>query len=180
MALHTIVLYTSDPWMSAMPVLRIHSPARLAGVTVLQGNHSDQIISELVSEADVVVIQRDFPRFPDYATVIARARGENKLVIYEVDDLIMEVPQDHISRTAFEPVLVQILRGIVDADAVITSTPALKEYLANFNPNIWLVSNLIDDSIWKLRSPSPVGVLEKPVVIGYMGGGSHLPDLEMV
>ena len=163
-----------------MPVLRIHSPARLAGVTVLQGNHGDQINSELVSEADVVVIQRDFPRFPNYATVIARARAENKLVIYEVDDLIIEVPQDHISRKAFEPVLLQILRGIVDADAVITSTPALKEYLANFNPNIWLVSNLIDDSIWKLRSPSPVGVPEKPVVIGYMGGGSHLPDLEMV
>jgi glycosyltransferase involved in cell wall biosynthesis len=180
MSLRAIVLYTSDPWKSAMPVLRIHSPARLAGVTVLQGNHGDQIYPELVSEAEVVVIQRDFPRFPDYAAVISRARAENKLVIYEVDDLIVEVPHDHISRSAFEPVLAKILRGIVEADAVITSTPVLREYLANFNPNIWLIPNLIDDAIWKLKSPPPVGQPEKSVVIGYMGGGSHLPDLEMV
>jgi glycosyltransferase involved in cell wall biosynthesis len=163
-----------------MPVLRIRGPARQAGITVIQGNQGAKISVEKVSEADVVVIQRDFPRFPAYDEVIRRARAEKKLVIYEIDDLILEVPSWHVSHPAFIDVLFRILRGIVEADAVITSTGRLKEYYSAFNPNVWLAPNLLDDTLWPLKPPKAVESHVKPVAVGYMGGASHLPDLEMV
>ncbi len=180
MPLKSVVLYTADPWDSAMPVLRVRGPARQAGLTVIQGNQGARIYVEKVSEADVVVIQRDFPRFPAYDEVLKRARDEKKLVIYEVDDLILEVPSWHVSRLAFIDVLFRILRGIVEADAVVTSTVQLQDYYSAFNPNTWLVPNFLDDALWPLRLPKTLEDNEKPVVVGYMGGGSHLPDLEMI
>ncbi len=109
-----------------------------------------------------------------------RARAEKKLVVYEVDDLILEVPSWHVSHPAFIDVLFRILRGIVEADAVITSTALLQDYYSAFNPNAWLVPNFLDDVLWPLRPPKTPDDHEKPVVVGYIGGGSHLPDLEMI
>jgi glycosyltransferase involved in cell wall biosynthesis len=175
-----MILYTADPWDSAMCVLRVRGPARQAKIGVIQGNKGARISLRRITEADIVVIQRDFPRFPDYDAVITCAREQKKPVIYEIDDLILEVPSYHVSRPAFIDVLFRILRGAVDADMVVTSTSLLQRYFSNFNPNTCLVPNLLDDSIWKLRSPHPTDPDRKPVVIGYMGGGSHLPDLEMI
>src|SRR3990172_10837203 len=94
-----IVLYTASPWESAVVVLRVTAPAERAGLRVIRGNQGDRVSTELVSEADIVVIQRDFPRFRNaYAEVITRARTEGKPVIYEIDDLLLEMPEDHSTR----------------------------------------------------------------------------------
>ena len=70
--LETIALFTADPWDSAMPVVRVRSPANLAGIDVLPGNHSNQIHFEVLEKCDALVIQRDFPRFDDYPELIQR------------------------------------------------------------------------------------------------------------
>ena len=60
-ALQSLILFTSDPWESAMPVIRVTAPASAVHVTVLQGNDGGQVFLERIPQADLVVIQRDFP-----------------------------------------------------------------------------------------------------------------------
>ena len=56
----SLAVYTAAPWESAVVVLRITGPAEFAGFEVIKGNHGPQVSPELVSDADMVVIQRDF------------------------------------------------------------------------------------------------------------------------
>ena len=176
-----IVLYTASPWESAVVVLRVTAPAERAGLKVIKGNQGDRVTPELVSEADVVVIQRDFPRFRNaYAQVIARARTEGKPVVYEIDDLLLEMPEDHSTRRDYHGYLLAMLQAIVEADVVTASCPALADYLRMFNPDTRVLPNYLDDQTWNFRTPDENHIDDFPVVIGYMGGETHQADLEYV
>ena len=60
---------------------------------------------------------------------------------------------------------------------LIVSTENLREVYERINPNIYVVPNGIDFSIWeKLKKPSKT----KKIRIGWAGGGSHLDDLEFI
>jgi glycosyltransferase involved in cell wall biosynthesis len=179
----TFVVYTADLWEHVCPTVRITGPAAVAGVDIIRGNEwregGLQIYPERVVEADLVIIQRNFPEnIQAYEEIIALARARHKAVVYELDDLILELPDQHpdfyhylISRSA-------ILRAVSEADAVIGSTPALCETLRHFNPNTWMIPNYLNDQLWELVSPS--GDDGHTVTIGYLGSHSHTHDLEIV
>lgn len=184
-----VVGYTAYPWGHALTALRLEEPLRQAGLQFVRGNDFDLngnpgIDPARVDLADLVVIQRDFPRFEQgYRAVIERARQQSKVVIYEADDLLLELPDDHpdrrihyYSRAAFP-----MLRAILDADAVTASTPALGDYLSKLNPNTWVLPNYLIDRFWSLAGPPrPDNSGRTEVVIGYMGTASHAYDLEMI
>ena len=176
--LRTVVLYSADPWDSALPVLRVRGPAEVMGVTVVQGNTGADVAPERVSQADLVIVQRDFPRFDGaWEAVAARARAEDKPVVYELDDLLLELPPGHAMERAYSDVLFSVLRAVLEADAVVASTPALAAYLEPFNPQVQVLPNCLDDRLWPLAAPAGSVDPAAPVVIGYMGGQTHLPDL---
>jgi GT2 family glycosyltransferase/glycosyltransferase involved in cell wall biosynthesis len=179
-ALLSLILFTSDPWESAMPVIRVTAPASAAHVAVLRGNEGGQVFLERIPQADLVIIQRDFPHQAGYAEVVECARMAGKPVVYELDDLLFELPADHISYDNHLISLLPMLAAAVAADAVVTSSPPLKEYLSQFNPRTRCVPNLLDDRLWSLKSTLSEGSHEPPVVIGYMGGQTHLHDLETI
>ncbi len=136
---------------------------------------------ERVSLADLVVMQRDFPRFTDaYEKVTVQARAEGKPIIYETDDLLLELPENHIDKPQHSQVLFPVMRAIVEADGITSNSPLICAYLRPFNPNTWLLPNYLNDQLWSFRTPPPPDAGRVPVVIGYMGGGTHLPDLEYV
>jgi hypothetical protein len=94
-----------------------------------------------------------------------------------MDDLLLELPPGHAMERAYSDVLFSILRAVIEADAVVASTPPLCDYLAPFNPQTHLQPNYLDDRLWSVPDrTSQVGQMA-PVVIGYMGGQTHLPDL---
>lgn len=166
-----------------MAVLRLVAPLQKAGIRLLQGNQGVQINPDLVSEADLVVIQRDFPRMgPPFEQVLERARRAAKPVIYEVDDLLLDLPSDHSHRQDYEGVLLPILRTLIEADAVTVSTPTLAETLRPFNAHIYTLPNLFNDDLWSLRPPAEqtTAAESEPIVIGYMGGETHRLDLEEI
>jgi hypothetical protein len=49
----------------------------------------------------------------------------------------------------------------------------------NFNKNVQVLPNFLDDQIWHLKPPAKTKHDEK-LIIGYMGGTTHQPDLQMV
>lgn len=179
-----IAAYTADPWESACPVLRITGPCEMAGVTVLRGTHwaGDELLSEvgLVDEADLVIIQRDFPRYWEkYEDVVAHARAKAVPVVYELDDLLFGLPESHADWRHYRDARVPMLRAALEADAITASTPALCAALAAYHGAVHLLPNTLDDRLWSLGSELPASS-DGPVVIGYMGGGTHQPDVAIV
>src|SRR5438067_6859063 len=89
----TVVGYSANNWDCALTVLRITGPLRACGLQFIEGNDTTRIFPERVSLADVVVIQRDFPYHTDvYERIISQAHAEGKPVIFEIDDLLFELP----------------------------------------------------------------------------------------
>ncbi len=181
-AFTTVAGFTAYLWDHALTMLRLAEPIRIAGLSLLHGTDEQGIYPDLVSQADIVVIQRDFPRWFDrYKQVLEHARADGKPVVFEIDDLLFALPENHPDRPIhyYTPALLPMLRAMIEADAVTTSTPALVDLLRVFNPNIWLLPNYLDDQLWEITPP-----VEKPtswpVVIGYMGSDTHQPDLDAV
>ncbi|UCD42029.1 MAG: glycosyltransferase [Chloroflexota bacterium] len=179
--LSSIVLYTAAPRESAVVVLRVTGPAERAGIRVLSGNQGPNVSPDLVTEADLVVIQRDFPRFwPDYKQVISEARYYGKPVLYDLDDLLVEMPGEHSHAGDYMGELLAMLHAILNADMVTASSNSLVEYLSELNPNTRLVKNYLNDDLWQIKT-SRVGDREdRKVLIGYMGGQTHQADLTLV
>jgi glycosyltransferase involved in cell wall biosynthesis len=173
---YTVTAYTCVPWTSAMAMLRLVDPLHLAGIRLIQGNQGVHISPEAVNQADLVIIQRDFPRMGvPYTQVIEQARRLGKPIVYETDDALLNLPLDHSHRGDYESILLPLLHAVIDADAVTTSTATLVDSLRPLNPNIWLLPNYLDDAVW-ITDISPVPQ-PPPLIIGYMGGETHLLDL---
>jgi hypothetical protein len=173
-----IAVYTAAPWESAVVVLRITGPAEFAGIEVIKGNHGPQVSPELVSDADLVVIQRDFPRFwSDYKRVINEARFDHKPVLYDMDDLLVEIPDEHSHSGDYIGELLAMLYAILEADVVTASSSPLVDYLSELNPNTKLVNNYLNDQLWTMVDPKVTESDNQKVTIGYMGGQTHHADL---
>ena len=71
---------------------------------------------------------------------------------------------------------------LLHADGVIVSTPALKERLLNFNANIKVIPNALDERLLVPRIPSQSATYDtdQRIIIGYMGSLTHDEDLLMV
>ena len=185
--IRSVVVYSPYQWEHALVTLRIARPLQQAGVQLVHGNQSMDIHPETVSQADAVLLQREFPENLEvYEQILVRARAEKKPVIYEIDDLLFELPENHLDYAThyYSPALFAMLRAVIEADLVTTSAAPLQEYLQAFNPKTVLLPNYLDDQLWKLRPQENLtgqaGKAENQVIIGYMGTNTHQPDLEII
>jgi glycosyltransferase involved in cell wall biosynthesis len=179
--IESLVAYGTAPWQSALPTLRLVGPAERAGLKVTYGNDGPNVDTDKVAEADLVVIQRDFPRFAlPFGEILQHARRQKKPVIYDVDDLLIDLPEGHLSYPDLSVMQPAMLWAMNEADAITVSTPYLQECLKFFNPNTWLLVNYLNDDLWTFSLPSRAVKDNEPVVIGYMGGKTHSPDLHYV
>lgn len=177
-----VVAYTTAPWDHVQTVIRLGSPYRAAGIQLIQGNLDGQIFPERVTDADLVLIQRDFPvHFQAYQQILSQARLQSKPVIYDIDDLLLQLPLNHPDRLSqyYAMALFPMLHCILEADGITAISAPLADFLRPLNPNVWVLHNFLDDGIWDL-SPMTEEVDDGVVTIGYMGGDSHIPDFELV
>ena len=178
----SVVGFTAYPWNHALTWLRLQAPIEQAGMQFIQGNDYERIFPERIENADLVVIQRDFPRWADaYQEVIQLARSKGKPVIFELDDWLFELPQSHpdFSGHYYTQALFPMLKAMAEADAVTVATPALQANLLAYQPHCYVLPNYLDERIWRLDQPfrEEAG---GPLVIGYIGSNTHTPDLEMI
>ncbi len=176
--IRSIVIYTTLTRDHPVMVVRLRGPLEQAGLAALIGKDDRD-----VSKADLVVIQRDFPRHVSaYRDVMERARALNKPVLYEIDDLLWNMPEDHPSRRAhlYTDALAPMLLAAMEADGITVSTNNLREQVCSLNPNVWVLPNYLNDRHWSFRPPSSTRD-QAPVVIGYIGSiAGHEHDLEMI
>lgn len=179
--LESIAVYTAAPWEMALVTVRVTGPAGFAGVKVLQGKTDGKISLDAAHLADLIVIQRDFPRYWDaYLEILAIARRENKPIVFEIDDLLFELPTDHSHRHEYLDALLPMVHVALIADLVTVSTVELGDYMRCLNPNVVVVQNYLNDRIWRFKPGFEKTIHSNVVSIGYMGGETHGYDLEEI
>jgi glycosyltransferase involved in cell wall biosynthesis len=177
----SLVYYPAYEEAYAIEHLRITAPYRAAGIELISGKVDGVGDPNRVLLGDAVIFQREFPKNTDlYDDIVAIARHNYKPIIYELDDLLFDLPETHHHRleNAYLNALLPMFSAIIEADLITVPTKALKYALLDFNPNIQVLPNYLDDSIWQLREPKLK--VDAPLTIGFMGSNSHTPDLAII
>jgi processive 1,2-diacylglycerol beta-glucosyltransferase len=184
MDVRKVVCYSFDlPSRNSLAYLRLIGPLHHLGVELVDGYEDGKFVVEKVLQGDIVVIQRNFPRmFEEYQKIIEFAQREGKPIIFEMDDLLFRLPEDHPYQKTRDYVtaLLPMYQALADANLVIVSTKQLADLFENYNKNIAVIPNYLDDNVWQLHPPVQNRSKGEQIIIGFMGTASHKPDIEFV
>lgn len=135
-----------------------------------------QTIDDLCDKADIVVWQTlDFPHsFDLWQSMKVR---HQKPFLLELDDYISDIPADHEAYEHYKGTRHKIIMAqMTHSDGLIVSTPYLAQQYKGKNEHIFVVPNSIDFKEWTGLERGRHDRLR----IGWIGGGTHGKDLEMV
>jgi glycosyltransferase involved in cell wall biosynthesis len=134
--------------------------------------------------ADMVIIDRLWRRDISLQLVqdlIDRIRRKGARFIYSLDDNYFDLPLTDNGWPSKEalPIVSFLLH---QADAVLVTTPILCQRLREYNPNIHILPNQLDERLLVIRHPSmvPTSIDQNRIVIGYMGTFTHDDDFMIV
>ena len=97
------------------------------------------------------------------SSLIDGLKQYGKKVVFEMDDLLMEIP-DFLSHHRLSNSDLQfLLASMASADAISTTTQRLANKLSKFNPNVQLVPNCIHGEI--ISDKSPIGDATKATIV---------------
>jgi glycosyltransferase involved in cell wall biosynthesis len=134
--------------------------------------------------ADLVILDRLWR--PDVTLelvqqLVNKVRMKGSRFVYSLDDNYFDLPLgEHAAhKEGFLPIVTFLLR---QADAVLVTTPKLSERLQEYNPNIHILPNQLDERLLVIRPPGPPAskTSHTPLVVGYMGTFTHDDDFKMI
>ncbi len=134
--------------------------------------------------ADLVIIDRLWR--PDVTLelvqdLVNRIQLKGAKIIYSLDDNFFDLVLENKGWPPMEflPIVAFLLR---QADGVLVTTPALRERLLEYNSNIFVLANQLDERLLVIRHPDEINplVASNRIVIGYMGTITHDEDFLMV
>ncbi|MBP0600730.1 glycosyltransferase [Herbaspirillum sp. LeCh32-8] len=172
-----IAVVSAEPADGPCPHLRFTRPFTLAADWELLWAIKDNNIDlEMLKSADLVVFQRYTPGLlstDKLASILALC----KKTVYDTDDLLHEIPDYHPQAASARGWKEGIEYMARRADAVVVSTPFLKEKLSLLNRNVHVMPNYLDyDMFYR-----PVAVQgERPVHIGMLGTSLQGPNFALV
>ncbi len=127
---------------------------------------------------DVVVFQRLFEG-PQIACLKAMRKEISALFVYELDDLITDMPGDNKYASLFHrDVGDRLKRAISCCDRLVVSTPALAEAYGQFAPEVVVCPNSLPNVPWASLSGNRRHG-DRPRV-GWAGSTGHLGDLKIL
>ena len=106
-------------------------------------------------------------------------RKHNKIFLTEIDDYVLSIPAKNQASEYFRPgsdMVAYAVDQFSESDGLVVSTPYLGDLYKKFNKNINVVENCIDTGLWHVSEENS----SDAVKIGWMGGGTHEEDLEIV
>jgi GT2 family glycosyltransferase len=165
----------------SLAYLRLIAPLKYSGIEIVNGIENYQVYVDRVLDGDFVIIQREFPKdFPNYQKIRKIAHLERKPVVFDLDDQLFYLPENHPDRHSgrYGLSLLPMYQALIDADLVSVTTPALRDFVKDYNENVVLLPNYLDDRLWNIQKEAKTNLNKEYVTIGYMGGITHKPDLE--
>jgi len=181
-----ILYFSSDRENSPLTQLRLKIPLQYAGFNTEQGGYTnnDQKTEKLnLGSIQYLVIQRDFTKQIDlFFNILQEKRKQNIPLIYEIDDLLFELPDYHpiMQKGCYAFNFTPMLKAVCNADLVTVSTQPIAEYLKPFNQNIKVLPNYLIDEYWQLHSIKITKKNPNIFVIGFLGGSTHSEDLHLI
>jgi len=129
-------------------------------------------------QPDTIVFQRPLAR--EFLEYMKNAKAySNAFKVYEIDDLITNIPIKNYFKSAHPKDTVKLLReGIAQVDRLIVSTPGLAEAYSGWHSDIQVLELKLP-SVWWGNLKVTRTEHKKPRV-GWAGGSSHLGDLESI
>ncbi|MFC1618618.1 glycosyltransferase [Candidatus Neomarinimicrobiota bacterium] len=126
---------------------------------------------------DLIVFQRT--DIPDTLEILHHAKARGKKTVYDIDDDLFALPQDHPLFDHFQqPAVRQCIEAFLrEVDYVTVSTVGLQERLLVYNRNATTIQNHLDADIFPAPRPKS---LDGPCRIGYAGGWTHENDFRQV
>jgi GT2 family glycosyltransferase len=129
-------------------------------------------------QPDTIVFQKPFEK-PMLEYLLHSKSHSKAYKIFEIDDLIHNLPLTNPDRKKFPPDLLRKLRyGVSLADKLIVSTSGLAEALHDWHKKIEVLELKLPTHWW-LELDSVKSEHKKPRV-GWAGGSSHRADLELI
>lgn len=182
MKIQSAAIFTYERIVASLEAYRLFSPLRQANLQINRGVIDGEFSTDSINESDVVVFQREFPaKLSNYLSLMSQAANLGKPVVMDMDDDLLTLPIHHPDRVKlnYAKAQIPILTGMVQATALTVTTPYLADQLRQYNSNIFVLPNYLDDSLWEFNAPQVEPVGDK-IRIFFMGTVTHVPDLEML
>lgn len=163
--------------------LRVRGPMEANQIKLIEGDLDFANLYDVVNRSDLVVIQRAYPKhYRQYTKIREIARNSKTPLVFEIDDYLFNLGALHLEagRASYSDALFPMLEAIEQADLVTVSTEPIKKRLQAYNQNIRVLPNFLDDTYWEVKEPKRVTDQNNVLSIGYMGGFTHAPDLDVV
>jgi len=113
--------------------------------------------------------------------IAAHCKAHNIRIVYDLDDLLLALPEDHPEHLTYASKSAAVLRWLLEADEVWVSTETLQKHVCQINPCAQVIPNYIDDKLWiKSKMPEVKRERKDPVRLLYMGTQTHDADFGLV
>lgn len=156
--------------------IRLLAPLMSAGADFRIRFASIQAVQYL--HADVVVINRlPCRNVCELEPALAHIRRIGAKLIYDIDDQLLDLPEDHPEKASYEGQKSIVLKLLTEADLVWTSTRPLADAFRPFCKQIQVFENYLELDSGPWAEPRSSAVRFNIV---YMGTSTHRADLEML
>ena len=139
--------------------------------SIVLGKHTGR---EWIEWPDIVWFSRFYKQDP--MPLVRAYHQAGKKIVYEIDDYIWALDRSNPVVTYEKAMKKMGTEMLIEADLVITTTPRLKEALAQItNKEIIVYPNSLDFDLYYSS-----GKENKKLRIGWSGGASHYKDLDLI
>lgn len=159
-----------------LPIKHLRERGHEIKVVSENNEYTGQQIIELIEWADVISLSRHYSSPLDHIDYMMNyCKEKGKKLVYDTDDLLIGLPQEHPSYSDMQQFIPQIRTLAKKADVItVTGSPLLEAY-SKFNDSISILPNCVEQSDWKLRKGG-----NKKVKVGWCGTISHISDLLLI
>lgn len=116
---------------------------------------------------------------PGIDRLVGQLDARGTLTVFDIDDDYWNLHPENQANRYWDAERLRIMEQVARACRVVTvSTPELADVMKPMNPNVRVLRNMLPDAHWPTtrRPVSETG----PLVLGWAGSSSHLPDVRMV